>query len=117
MDILFHVTSLLPSLLPLPVTHAHLTLLALLLFLLLSLLALLLPLESPVSRLTLDCSDHPNNEDVSFLHGLLKWFKRDFFKWCNKPECATPQCGGKGPSIEGMGAVQSSGECCANSTD
>ena len=27
-----------------------------------------------------------DNDDMAFLKGLLNWFKKDFFKWCNKPE-------------------------------
>lgn len=29
------------------------------------------------------------NEELLFMQGLLAWFKRDFFKWCNKPLCIT----------------------------
>ena len=27
------------------------------------------------------------NEELLFVQGLVSWFKRDFFKWCNKPLC------------------------------
>lgn len=30
--------------------------------------------------------------DVAFMHGLLRWFKCDFFKWCNKPGCENVYC-------------------------
>ena len=33
-----------------------------------------------------------NEEDVALLAGLLRWFKSDFFKWCNKPECTNNEC-------------------------
>jgi len=32
------------------------------------------------------------DEDSAFLHGLMQWFKCDFFTWCNKPPCNTPDC-------------------------
>ena len=44
------------------------------------------------------------------MHGLMKWFKCDFFTWCNKPECVTPQCGGKGEDMHSGVGVQPSGE-------
>ena len=50
------------------------------------------------------------NDDVAFMHGLLKWFKCDFFKWCNKPDCPTPLCGGKGVQMDSRGGVQASGD-------
>ena len=25
--------------------------------------------------------------DVCWMHGLMRWFKVDFFQWCNKPPC------------------------------
>ena len=50
------------------------------------------------------------NEDVAYMHGLMKWFKCDFFTWTNKPECVTPQCGGKGEDMHSGVGVQPSGE-------
>jgi len=37
-------------------------------------------------------SSGKNEEDVALLSGLLRWFKRNFFKWCNKPECTNINC-------------------------
>ena len=34
----------------------------------------------------------PKAEDECFLIGLLTWFKRDFFSWCNKPKCTNNSC-------------------------
>jgi len=31
-------------------------------------------------------------DDAVFLAGLLAWFKRHFFKWCNKPLCQFADC-------------------------
>lgn len=33
-----------------------------------------------------------SSEDVRFIVGLLRWFKDDFFKWCNKPACEHADC-------------------------
>lgn len=40
-------------------------------------------------------------DDVAFVLGLLKWFKRDFFSWTNKPKC--DRCGIAGPRVESIG--------------
>lgn len=39
-----------------------------------------------------DSQSTKNEEDVALLAGLLRWFKSDFFKWCNKPECTNKEC-------------------------
>ena len=31
-------------------------------------------------------------DDELLIRGLLLWFKRDFFKWCYKPQCDNPSC-------------------------
>ena len=33
-------------------------------------------------------------KDICMLHGLLQWFKCDFFQWCNKPSCDHCQTAG-----------------------
>lgn len=39
-----------------------------------------------------DSQSSKKEEDVALLAGLLRWFKSDFFKWCNKPECTNKKC-------------------------
>ena len=39
------------------------------------------------------------------LKGLMKWFKRDFFSWCNKPKCPNAACGRGGPQQEATGGA------------
>ena len=36
--------------------------------------------------------DSGDIDDMAFIKGLLNWFKKDFFKWCNKPKCSNPDC-------------------------
>lgn len=42
-------------------------------------------------------------DDVIFMKALLRWFKLDFFKWCNKPDCEC--CSeGRGAAMEPLGS-------------
>ena len=40
----------------------------------------------------------PNSTSEQYVKILLKWFKKDFFSWCNKPKC--PECKQNGDNIE-----------------
>lgn len=44
-----------------------------------------------------------HGEQVPQLKALLKWFKEDFFTWCDKPKC--PKCD-KTDSVTGTGSVE-----------
>lgn len=50
------------------------------------------------------------NDDIAFLQGLLHWFKCDFFKWCNKPECSNPTCRAKPMHMGAIGVSEPSEE-------
>lgn len=39
-----------------------------------------------------ESADPKMPKDLLFLKGLVKWFKKSFFKWCNRPPCTTPSC-------------------------
>jgi hypothetical protein len=55
--------------------------------------------------------EHPTSaKDVAFIHGLLRWFKADFFKWCNKPECSNAFCGARPGSMDSVGMAEPSPE-------
>ena len=58
-----------------------------------------------------DATD-PNalHEDVAFLHGLLRWFKWDFFKWVNKPPCDNPSCQAGTARVQPLGGGQPTAE-------
>jgi peptide-N4-(N-acetyl-beta-glucosaminyl)asparagine amidase len=50
---------------------------------------------------------HPScAEDEAFLRGLLRWFKQDFFVWCNQPACCNPQCASGGSQMVGTSSRQ-----------
>ena len=42
-------------------------------------------------------------EQVPQLKALLKWYKEDFFSWCDKPKCT--KCG-KNDKVESTGMVK-----------
>jgi hypothetical protein len=44
--------------------------------------------------------------DVAFMHGLLQWFRCDFFEWCNKPDCAACKASGVAMNIECIGMIE-----------
>ena len=57
-------------------------------------------------------AEHPGcQEDEAFLRGLLRWFKHDFFRWCNQPACSNSSCG------MGSSQMDSRGVRAANSTE
>ena len=49
-------------------------------------------------------------EERALLSGLMRWFKVDFFKWCNKPRCDNPNCNAPPGKMEGVGTVEPSTE-------
>lgn len=49
-------------------------------------------------------------EDKALLAGLMRWFKCDFFRWCNKPQCDNPLCGASPGRMDGIGAAEPSAE-------
>jgi hypothetical protein len=50
------------------------------------------------------CMDRSISEDICVLKGLTKWFKKDFFRWCNKPKCEN--CNSTQKDIESLGMAQ-----------
>lgn len=42
-------------------------------------------------------------EDLSFVKAVTKWFKRDFFTWCNKPKCKNEHCTSTPKDIDSIG--------------
>lgn len=59
-------------------------------------------LESEAEATLASCEESPppSREDA-LLRGLLRWFKRDFFAWCDKPACGA--CGS--PDVAAAGAA------------
>jgi len=49
-------------------------------------------------------------EERALLVGLMRWFKVDFFKWCNKPACDNPACNAPPGRMDGVGTVEPSPE-------
>ena len=47
-------------------------------------------------------------KDHDYVKTLLKWFKYDFFSWCNKPKCTI--CGKDGDNMVGEGTEKSNEE-------
>ncbi|CAN0541754.1 unnamed protein product, partial [Ectocarpus sp. 8 AP-2014] len=41
------------------------------------------------------------SEEEGLARALLSWFKKDFFKWTNKPPCSG--CGARGACMQGKG--------------
>eukprot|EP00903_Cladosiphon_okamuranus_P017573 g16186.t1 len=41
------------------------------------------------------------SEEEGLARALLSWFKKEFFKWTNKPACSA--CGARGPSMQAKG--------------
>ncbi len=63
-------------------------------------------LASPIYK-RLDKEGDSSSKDYTdrLVKQLLKWYKEEFFKWVNKPEC--PNCGNKDQEkIQNIGAVQ-----------
>ena len=51
-----------------------------------------------------DSTEQQSADDVLFMKSLLRWFKLDFFKWCNKPDCES--CSeGRGSAMESIGST------------
>eukprot|EP01038_Epipyxis_sp_PR26KG_P015916 gene15916-21592_t len=66
-----------------------------------------------VHHYTMEFIEHKiNNNEVIPSHeeavivGLMKWFKLDFFKWCNKPNCTNESCALKPSNIESLGGTE-----------
>jgi hypothetical protein len=45
-------------------------------------------------------------EETALLVGLMRWFKLDFFKWCNKPRCEDPACDAPPHKMDALGAAE-----------
>lgn len=67
-------------------------------------------LGAPLSALPPFSKEVAVLEEKALLVGLMRWFKLDFFKWCNKPACDNSLCGAAPGRMDGVGAVEPSPE-------
>lgn len=60
---------------------------------------------SNVDKMPLESQDQYSDNLVK---ELLRYFKQDFFSWCNKPDCTS--CGASGDDISGIGTTRPNSE-------